>query len=191
MVRKRSARQSVLQTRDIFSPCRYLQIPVAVIIANISRNYTRDKLVVSFLCLCRFLGYAFIPLVIKSSNTKSIEFFSSSSLTDKRIPAANKAMRIAPISHDIAMTRSVGNILDVAAPVRSLDRQAVTPSDRCATCPFTRAISRLLLAPCFDERCHGFTRASLSLRLPPARIVSALDPAPRSSRSTYVSPMHS
>jgi hypothetical protein len=109
---------------------RYLQIPLAVIIANLSRNYTRDKLVVSFLCICRFLGYASIPLVIKSSNTKSIEFFSSSSLTDKRIPAVNKAMRIAPISTDVPMTRSVGNILDVSASARTLDRQAVTPSDR-------------------------------------------------------------
>jgi hypothetical protein len=90
---------------------RYLQIPVAVIIANISRNYTRDKLVVSFLCVCRFLGYAAIPLVIKSSNTKSIEFFSSSALTDKRIPAANKAMRIAPVSHDMPATRSLGKHL--------------------------------------------------------------------------------
>jgi hypothetical protein len=33
----------------------YLQIPVAVIIANLAKNYTRDKLVVSFLCICRFL----------------------------------------------------------------------------------------------------------------------------------------
>ena len=108
---------------------RYLQIPVAVIIANIARNYSRDNLVVSFLCICRFLGYACIPLVIKSSNAKSIEFFSSSALTDKRIPAANKAMRIAPISSELP-SRAVGNILDVTAAARSLDRQPVTPSDR-------------------------------------------------------------
>jgi hypothetical protein len=106
----------------------YLQVPLAVIIANGNRNYNRDKFVVSFLCVCRFLGYACIPFVIKSSNTKSIEFFSSSALTDKRIPAANKAMRIAPLSADIP-ARSVGNILDVGAAARNLDRQPVTPSD--------------------------------------------------------------
>ena len=33
----------------------YLQIPIAVIIASLAKNYTRDKLVVSFLCICRFL----------------------------------------------------------------------------------------------------------------------------------------
>jgi hypothetical protein len=33
----------------------YLQMPSAVIIANLSKNYTRDKFVVSFLCICRFL----------------------------------------------------------------------------------------------------------------------------------------
>lgn len=155
---------------------RYLQIPVAVIIANIARNYYRDSLVVTFLCICRFLGYACIPFVIKSSNTKSIEFFSSSALTDKRIPAANKAMRIAPISSELP-SRAVGNILDVTAAARSLDRQPVTPSDR-----FRARANRprCSSARCIPVRSH--TRCSL--RLPPARIVSSLAPAPRSGSVT-------
>ena len=41
-------------------------------------------------------------------------------------------MRIAPLSADIPMTRAVGNILDIGASARTLDRQAVTPADRSA-----------------------------------------------------------
>jgi hypothetical protein len=149
---------------------------VAVIIANIARNYYRDNLVVTFLCICRFLGYACIPFVIKSSNTKSIEFFSSSALTDKRIPAANKAMRIAPISSELP-SRAVGNILDVTAAARSLDRQPVTPSDRFrARANRPRCSSARSIHVCAHTRC--------SLRLPPARIVSSLAPAPRSGSVT-------
>ena len=107
----------------------FLQVPLVVVIASLSRNYTRDKVVVSFLCICRYLGYAFIPFVIKSSNSKTIEFFSSTALSDRRIPAANKAMRIAPLSADIP-DRAVGNILDVGATTRNLGRQAVATSDR-------------------------------------------------------------
>ena len=110
--------------------CWFLQVPLAVIIANGIRNYNRDKFVVSFLCICRFLGYAFIPLVVKSSNPKTIEFFNSTTLTDRRIPAVNKALRIAPLSADIP-DRVVGNILDVGATTRSLGRQPVATSDRC------------------------------------------------------------
>ena len=126
---KRKPKKIFYRNFVILYTCWYLQMPFAVIIANIARNYHRDKIVVSFLCICRFLGYACMPLVIKSSNTKSIEFFSSSALTDKRIPAANKAMRIAPIAHELP-SRSVGNILDVGSAARSLDRHPVTESDR-------------------------------------------------------------
>lgn len=125
---KRKPKKIFYRNFVLLYTCWFLQMPVAVIIANLVRNYHRDKIVVSFLCICRFLGYALMPLVIKSSNTKSIEFFSSSALTDKRIPAANKAMRIAPLSADIP-SRAVGNILDVGAVARSLDRQPVTESD--------------------------------------------------------------
>jgi len=94
------------------------------------------------------------------SNTKSIEFFSNSALTDKRIPAANKVivvvmtilvlmtimimimiqMTAQMLTNLQAMriapissdipTRAVGNILDLDSAARNLDRQPVTPSDR-------------------------------------------------------------